>query len=552
MATQRVFSTLGGFANALEVDANDPNTTGLLATSTGPNSTSIQIRSTGPNSTGLLATLGEPPPQNASAQGGNATGACVHAISTGNLPALLAENASDGIAITAKGTPALDAFDNPPNNTITIGPGDIATSPSDGSISIVPSTPGFVGVIQARATDDLVAGIKAAGGTGPGIVASSGVGTGVAAFVGLIPDPNLMGAGHALAGSTTKTGAAGLFATSANGPAIEASSPDTTAIQATSTSGSALSATSTSGAGARISSQQASGVSVAVGLPTDVGLDQLVQEAFGHAVVAITNIVNAAGLFVQSFKGPGAKVFSQQGVGMTVSVGVEPFQLEQPGTALVASTNALNATGLVANSLSGPAITAHSESGVGIQAISAGQTALIARSGKGTGAVISSEHETALVATVGLAATQNVTEAGLQNLGHAIAASVNTPGAAALFARNKSGTAVEATSDGGIGVDATSVHGTAIRARAPNGVGLSVEGLLQVTAPAVGTVTAQGGETVLQVQSAAATGKSTILLTPLGNPKAFLWINSRASGSFAIGASQPLPTGLVIHYLVIN
>jgi hypothetical protein len=65
-------------------------------------------------------------------------------------------------------------------------------------------------------------------------------------------------------------------------------------------------------------------------------------------------------------------------------------------------------------------------------------------------------------------------------------------------------------------------------------------------------VTTTGGETSLQVHSTAATAQSTILLTPLSNPGALLWISSRTAGTFTIAASQPLPSNLMIQYLIIN
>jgi hypothetical protein len=144
-------------------------------------------------------------------------------------------------------------------------------------------------------------------------------------------------------------------------------------------------------------------------------------------------------------------------------------------------------------------------------------------------------------------------EAALESAGHAIAAETTKINAAGLFANSESGPGIVATSTSNIAVDAFSKKGgPAVRARCPNGVGLSVQGRLEVSAPAVGVITAQGGETSLHVHNPATTAGSTILLTPLGNPGAFLWINARALGSFTIGASQPLPAGLSIQFLVIN
>ena len=45
---------------------------------------------------------------------------------------------------------------------------------------------------------------------------------------------------------------------------------------------------------------------------------------------------------------------------------------------------------------------------------------------------------------------------------------------------------------------------------------------------------------------------STIILTPLGNPQATLWLGARADGSLTISASAALPSSLSIGYLIIN
>jgi hypothetical protein len=43
-----------------------------------------------------------------------------------------------------------------------------------------------------------------------------------------------------------------------------------------------------------------------------------------------------------------------------------------------------------------------------------------------------------------------------------------------------------------------------------------------------------------------------ILITPLANPRAALWVSARANGSFTISASAPIPAGVTIQYLVIS
>ncbi|HEV2583917.1 MAG TPA: hypothetical protein VGT44_23890 [Ktedonobacteraceae bacterium] len=581
MPTDGIFSTSGASRVALLATSNGPNTTAIVADANGPSSTAIQATSVDPSSTAIQATSGS-----ASSAGAppTASGACIHAISNDNLPCILAENTNDFNAITAKGLPALDAFDNPPPpSVITIPPGAV---PGDGSITVLPPVEGFIAVIQAHASVDLAAGIIATSQNGPGAVVSSAGATGLTAAAGLSPDSHLMGAGHAIVATTNVQNAAGLFASSDSGPGIEASSPDNAAIQATSQSGAGVTATSTSGAGivvastsgvgARISSQQATGISVAVGLPVDVGLEQRFLELPGHAIAAVTEASGAFGLLAQSNKGPGARISSQQATGMVVFVGPEQANVESAGHAIAASTNAQNGAGLFVSSANGPgveasslnnsAIKAASESSFGIEATSGGATALLARSSKGPGAVVSSDVATAIIASVGfgssLSSNLSSEEAALESVGHAIAATTNKINAAGLFAKSESGAGVEAVSNTGpgilvasksnIAVDARSGSGTAVRARCLGGVGLSVEGLLEVSEPAIGAITAHGGETSLQVQNPAATTKSTILLTPLGNPGAFLWINTRAAGSFTIGASQPLPGGLVIQFLIIN
>jgi hypothetical protein len=115
---------------------------------------------------------------------------------------------------------------------------------------------------------------------------------------------------------------------------------------------------------------------------------------------------------------------------------------------------------------------------------------------------------------------------------NAIEAVVTKAGQAAVLANGGAGTGVVAHSDGG----------TALR----------VEGPLQVAGSAVGQVVSQAGATTMVVSTPAATVNSLVLLTPLENPRAFLWISARAAASFTISASRPLPGNLAIQYLVIN
>src|SRR6266566_9940605 len=140
MSTQRVFSTSGANGIAIEVDAPHPNSTAILATSGNP------------------------------ASGGNPgePGGCIHAISD-SLPAIRAENThGNAIVVTgtilAQGTPAIDANDNSPNE-LDIPPGSTGT-PANGTLTVDPLVEGSVAIIQARATADKVAGIKATSGGG--------------------------------------------------------------------------------------------------------------------------------------------------------------------------------------------------------------------------------------------------------------------------------------------------------------------------------------------------------------------------------------------------
>lgn len=60
------------------------------------------------------------------------------------------------------------------------------------------------------------------------------------------------------------------------------------------------------------------------------------------------------------------------------------------------------------------------------------------------------------------------------------------------------------------------------------------------------------GTKTLTVVTGAATPNSLILLTPLDNPQAYLWISAHNITSFTIDASQKLPADVTIMYLIIN
>lgn len=129
---------------------------------------------------------------------------------------------------------------------------------------------------------------------------------------------------------------------------------------------------------------------------------------------------------------------------------------------------------------------------------------------------------------------------------HAVAVGASvTPGAfGAVFAEGGSLRGVYATS--------TSATNAAVSAINPAGVGLQVQGRLQIQGNAVGQATMAAGSSTLTVSAPAATAASTIILTPLGDPGARLWISARAAGSFTIRASAALPSAVAIQYLIIN
>ena len=122
---------------------------------------------------------------------------------------------------------------------------------------------------------------------------------------------------------------------------------------------------------------------------------------------------------------------------------------------------------------------------------------------------------------------------------------------ACIVATSVNGTGI-AASGSSVGLQATSANGIGMHAQSEHGIALRVEGQLQVFGPSVGQVVTRGGETSLEVVTEAATEHSNILLTPLSNPKAFLWIDSRTAGKFSIAGSNPLPARLTIQYLIIN
>jgi hypothetical protein len=303
-------------------------------------------------------------------------------------------------------------------------------------------------------------------------------------------------------------------------------------VYAQSDSAAGIVALSHSGPGASISSLRGTGIFVAAG---EVGNDA--QAAFArtnNAIVAMTNEVGGGALYAVSSQG--TAVYAQSASAPSVL-----------------GENLGSAEGVWAASESGPGVTAKSRSGVG----------LAAESVSGLGARISSLNATGIIVTVGSALSPStgpsvfggsaaaLEELGLEHAGYAVAALTDVQDKAGLYAQSSKGPGVQA-SGSSIGLDASSSHGIAVRAHSDTGVGLRVEGSLQVQGPAVGKVMTQAGQTSLQVQSSAVTTQSLVLLTPLGNPGAMLWVDPPAAGQFTIHASQALPGGLTIQYLVIN
>lgn len=108
------------------------------------------------------------------------------------------------------------------------------------------------------------------------------------------------------------------------------------------------------------------------------------------------------------------------------------------------------------------------------------------------------------------------------------------------------------TQGDGVAGFASGATNAAVSASNPTGVGLRVRGSVQIQGSAAGEVTLPAGATTQTVSAAAATAQSQVLLTPLQDPGARLWISGRAAGGFTISASQPVPAAVTIQYLVIN
>jgi hypothetical protein len=122
----------------------------------------------------------------------------------------------------------------------------------------------------------------------------------------------------------------------------------------------------------------------------------------------------------------------------------------------------------------------------------------------------------------------------------------------AVSGRNDSGTGLYGRSDSGMAIHGFSFgSGIGIVAQNDSGTALRVSGHMQMFGNAVGKATLSAGQTAVTVSTSAATKSSNVLLTPLANPKANLWV-TRAAGNFTIHASAAPSSNLAIAYLIIN
>jgi hypothetical protein len=165
-----------------------------------------------------------------------------------------------------------------------------------------------------------------------------------------------------------------------------------------------------------------------------------------------------------------------------------------------------------------------SQTGIGIYANSENGPGILGR-GKGAGIIGYSDH------TVGV--------------------SGESPNAAGVSGSSTNQAGVVGSSINGAGIEGFGSNGPALRGGSSGGVGLQVEGYVQIQSDAVGQATLPHGQTTVTVSTNAATPASNILLTPLADPEARLWV-SRAQGSFTINSSEAPASDLAIAYLVIN
>jgi hypothetical protein len=205
------------------------------------------------------------------------------------------------------------------------------------------------------------------------------------------------------------------------------------------------------------------------------------------------------------------------------------------------STN--GALGVLVSSDSNAGVLASSDSAAGVVAHSTSNAGIVASSDSAPGVLGISFSDAGVFGTsmsnagVGGESSSNY---GVHAVGGGASRSAG-PGAAGVFA------------EGGpnFGVFAQSTSGTGLYATSSSGPALVANGHVQVQGNAVGSTTLLAGHTSVTVTTSAATTSSNVLLTPLANPKAHLWV-TRAAGSFTIHASAARSTNLAIVYLIIN
>jgi len=247
--------------------------------------------------------------------------------------------------------------------------------------------------------------------------------------------------------------------------------------------------------------------------------------------VGATGTDGADGLYSQSDTGVGVVAISDSSFGAlgfsVTSVGVVGAS-GGPAAEAIALRSALGEGSI--------GVFAQSQSGIGVHAVGGGATAtaggplpvaaVFAEGGPGIG-INATSDSTAIIATSGSGIG---VEASCQN----------GPG---IQGGSITSTGVSGTTESGIGVAANG--GSA-------GVALQVIGKVEVQGNSVGSITMAKNAKTLTVPNAAATANSLILLTPLDDPQAFLWIGARSAGSFTIEASEALPTKVNIAFLIIN
>jgi hypothetical protein len=226
------------------------------------------------------------------------------------------------------------------------------------------------------------------------------------------------------------------------------------------------------------------------------------------------------------------------------------------GTAAVSAIGTDGSPGVVAQSDTGQAVLAAGLSGIGLWAIGPGG---VSTAPSVTAAILaSSGADSCIVAT----SDSGAAVSAISDNGVGVEAS-GGGGAPGVTATADSGSGVEAKSLTGPGVLGESVTSAGVSGITESGFGvtanggsagvaLQVIGKVEVQGTSVGSVTMSAGKKTLTVSNASATAESLILLTPLENPQAFLWIGARSAGSFEIEASKALPTKVTITFLIIN